>query len=206
MDEVNKTSFAVYQSFSGKWGYFRCWDILSHLIKALLRPFSFPQSSLNSLSANPTKWSITRKQFLSNLLTSCSSVFDHSVKLALKGLTVSLTKNHLCFGVSIVNFEQISSGWVRLYFMIIPSLAFSPIIPSFHKMVKRVKILRNLKHFSQITSMKLMRKPSSGEKIFLRCQLEMQERNISRKSLNSWTHGHKIRCWDSKTKQDNINC
>ena len=45
---------------------------------------------LNPLSANPTKWSNTLKQFICNLLTNCLTVFDHFVKLALKGLS-SLT-------------------------------------------------------------------------------------------------------------------
>ena len=40
----------------------------------------------NSLSANPTKWSNTLKQFVGNLPTNCLSVFDHFVILALKGL------------------------------------------------------------------------------------------------------------------------
>ena len=38
------------------------------------------------LSANPTIWSNTFKQFVGNLLTNCLSVFDHFVGLALKGL------------------------------------------------------------------------------------------------------------------------
>ena len=38
---------------------------------------------LNPLSANPTKWSNTLKQFLGYL-----SVFDHFVGLALKGLII----------------------------------------------------------------------------------------------------------------------
>ena len=42
--------------------------------------------SINLLSTNPTKWSNTLKQFVSNLPTNCLSVFDHFVKLALKGL------------------------------------------------------------------------------------------------------------------------
>ena len=42
---------------------------------------------VNSLSANPTKWSNTLKQFIGNLPKNCLSVFDHFVKLALKGLT-----------------------------------------------------------------------------------------------------------------------
>ena len=41
---------------------------------------------LNPLSANPTKWSNTLKQFVDNLPTNCLSVFDHFVGLALKGL------------------------------------------------------------------------------------------------------------------------
>ena len=41
---------------------------------------------LNPLSANPTKWSKTLKQFVGNFPTICFSVFDHFVGLALKGL------------------------------------------------------------------------------------------------------------------------
>ena len=36
--------------------------------------------SLNSLSANPTKWPITLKQFVGKLPTNCLSVFGHFVK------------------------------------------------------------------------------------------------------------------------------
>ena len=39
---------------------------------------------INPLGANPTKWSNTLKQFVSKLPTSCLSVFDHFVGLALK--------------------------------------------------------------------------------------------------------------------------
>ena len=42
-----------------------------------------------TLSANPTKWSNTLKQFAANLLLNYLSVFDHFVGLALKGLRVS---------------------------------------------------------------------------------------------------------------------
>ena len=41
---------------------------------------------LNALSASPTKWSNTLKQFFSQLPTNCLNVFDHFVVLALKGL------------------------------------------------------------------------------------------------------------------------
>ena len=42
-------------------------------------------SHINALSASPTKWSNTLKQFVGKLPTNCLSVFDHFVKLALKG-------------------------------------------------------------------------------------------------------------------------
>ena len=41
---------------------------------------------LNRLTANPTKWSNTLKQFAGNLPTNCLSVFDHFVGLALLGI------------------------------------------------------------------------------------------------------------------------
>ena len=41
---------------------------------------------INPLSANPTKWPSTLKQFVAKLPTNCLSVFDHFVKLALKEL------------------------------------------------------------------------------------------------------------------------
>ena len=43
-------------------------------------------NELNSLNANPTKWSNTLKQLVGNLPTNCLSVFDHLVRLAIKGL------------------------------------------------------------------------------------------------------------------------
>ena len=43
----------------------------------------------NPLSANPTKWPITLKQFVGKFPTNCLSVFDHFVKLVLKGLNFS---------------------------------------------------------------------------------------------------------------------
>ena len=46
----------------------------------------------NPLSANPTKWSNTHKQFIGKLPTNCLSVFDHFVKLELKGLKRTLTE------------------------------------------------------------------------------------------------------------------
>ena len=45
---------------------------------------------LNPLSANPTNWSNRLKQFVGNLPTNYLSVFEHFVKLALKGLIASV--------------------------------------------------------------------------------------------------------------------
>ena len=42
----------------------------------------------NPLSANPTKWPNTLKQFVAKFPTNYLSVFDHFLKLALKGLRV----------------------------------------------------------------------------------------------------------------------
>ena len=46
--------------------------------------------NVNPLSANSTKWSSTLKKFVGKLLMNCLSVFDHFVKLALKGLIWNL--------------------------------------------------------------------------------------------------------------------
>ena len=49
----------------------------------------------NPLSANPTKWSNTLKQFVGNFPTNYLSVFDHFVKLALKGNNISLQNAYM---------------------------------------------------------------------------------------------------------------
>ena len=48
--------------------------------------------NVNTLSANPTKWSNTLKQFIGKLPMNCLSVFDHFVGLALKGLKEGLSQ------------------------------------------------------------------------------------------------------------------
>ena len=45
-----------------------------------------PESNVNPLSANLTKWSSTLKQFFGKLPTNGLSVFDYFVGLMLKGL------------------------------------------------------------------------------------------------------------------------
>ena len=47
----------------------------------------FINELINLLSASPTKWSNTFKQFVGNLPTNCSSVFDYFMGLAPKGLS-----------------------------------------------------------------------------------------------------------------------
>ena len=57
-------------------------------------------TEINPLSANPTKWPNTLKQFVGNLPTNCLSVFGYFLNLALKGLKTKysvlkiLTKIH----------------------------------------------------------------------------------------------------------------
>ena len=41
----------------------------------------------NSLSPKPTKWSNKLKKFVSKFPMNCLGVFEHFVRLALKGLT-----------------------------------------------------------------------------------------------------------------------
>ena len=48
--------------------------------------------AINPLSANPTKWPNTLKQFVGKLPTNCLSVFGHFVNLALKRLKSEKTK------------------------------------------------------------------------------------------------------------------
>ena len=50
----------------------------------------------NPLRANFTKWSNTLKQFIGKLPTNCLSVFDHFVKLPLKGLTFTCQELKTC--------------------------------------------------------------------------------------------------------------
>ena len=50
-------------------------------------PFEDQNWVINPLSTNFTKWSNTLKQFVGKLATNRLSVFDHFVRLALKGLT-----------------------------------------------------------------------------------------------------------------------
>ena len=47
---------------------------------------------LNPLSASPTKWSNTLKQFVRNFPTNCFSVFDHFEGLALKGFKIFIQR------------------------------------------------------------------------------------------------------------------
>ena len=71
-----------------------CFVKLSHVkaarIKSWIFAFSDWDKEVNLLSANPTKWSSTLKQFVGNLPTNCLSVFDYFVKMALKGLSLTL--------------------------------------------------------------------------------------------------------------------
>ena len=61
--------------------------VFAHLnINSIKNKFEILSDQINPLSDNSTKWPNTLKQFVGNLPTNCLSVFDHFVKLALKGL------------------------------------------------------------------------------------------------------------------------
>ena len=74
-------------------------------------------SLLNPLSVNPTKWSNTLKQFVSNLPANYLSVFDHLVGLVLKGLisNVYLLLTAL-MQISRMTFGKICSDLVNLIY------------------------------------------------------------------------------------------
>ena len=59
-------------------------------------------SCFNPLSANPTKWSSTLKQFVDKLPTNCLSVFDHFVKLALKELMLRICRLEVFLGKGVL--------------------------------------------------------------------------------------------------------
>ena len=65
---------------------------------------------INPLSASPTIWSNTLKQFVCNLSTNCLSVFDHFVGLALKGLStlLPLASNQNELNMKVSNFSKIA--------------------------------------------------------------------------------------------------
>ena len=47
-------------------------------------------NNINPLSANPTNWPNTLKQFIGKLPTNCLSVFGHFVNLTFKGLIITI--------------------------------------------------------------------------------------------------------------------
>ena len=76
-------------------------DVLNDFFSNIIKNLNTPQKNhtdsiienvrdLKLLSANPTKWPNTLKQFVGNLPTNCLSEFDHFVGLALKGLKAIL--------------------------------------------------------------------------------------------------------------------
>ena len=68
------------------------------------------------LSTNPTKWSNTLKQFISNLPTNCLSVFDLFVKFALKELS-----SHQIYSKMLRQFRKPNPNFIR----VIKNLSFN---------------------------------------------------------------------------------
>ena len=63
-----------------------CYWKITDFSRFFFKPIGNARELYNPLSANPTKWSNKNKQFVGNLPINCLSVFDHIVKLALKGI------------------------------------------------------------------------------------------------------------------------
>ena len=93
----NKTKFpslkheCITNKFNGK----ACFGFAPSLLleKVNFSYFKFINKfcfSFNPLSANPTKWSNTLKQFVGKLPTNSLNLFNHFVGLALKGLILML--------------------------------------------------------------------------------------------------------------------
>ena len=61
---------------------------VTHLNTTICKNFVKMLDFLTLLSANPTKWPNTPKQFVGDFPTNCLSVFGHFVGLALKGLNL----------------------------------------------------------------------------------------------------------------------
>ena len=84
-------------------------DFMNNCISPLLLKLQEESSTIifllgnfNPLSANPTKWSNTLKQFVSKLPTNCLSVFDHFVKLVLKELILISLKYKFSDSITIL--------------------------------------------------------------------------------------------------------
>ena len=85
---ISDTFYVISLSFTQIFARNLVFSHLPGLPKGSLPNFT---SNIIPLSANPIKWSNTLKHFVSNLPTNCLSVFDHFVKLALKGLSLHFT-------------------------------------------------------------------------------------------------------------------
>ena len=90
---VNTNKFAILlQNFFKETSLFVRWYVVHS--KNVIVSFEVYYNWFNPLSANPTKWSNTLKQFAGKLATNCLSVFDDFLGLAFKGLS---DKNRFIF-------------------------------------------------------------------------------------------------------------
>ena len=85
----------------------------------LLRGLSIPLPA--PLSANSSKWSNTRKQFVDSLPTKFLSVFNHFVELASEGLTLMIFALNSCQNwliLSYINFFQFNTYYLYYQYII----------------------------------------------------------------------------------------
>ena len=117
------------------------------------------QMSLNPLTSSATKQSNTLKQFVSNLSTSCLSVFDHFLGLALKGLTDKSTTFLSIQVTQVLNIEGVSR--VQLL----------ELLPHYQTLIKKCNLNRN--HFVLISY--YFPSESLSEKKILALNLQINE-------------------------------
>ena len=93
----------------------------------------------NLLTANPKKWSNTLKQFFGNLSTNRLSMFDHFVKLALKGLR-NYTIKFFIVSKSTLPWKTVRANKNSRFQQTFSCL--KAIIESLEKDVKKIEILK----------------------------------------------------------------
>ena len=93
----------------------------------------------NLLTANPAKWSNTLKQFFGNLSTNRLSMFDHFVKLALKGLR-NYTIKFFIVSKSTLPWKTVRANKNSRFQQTFSCL--KAIIESLEKDVKKIEILK----------------------------------------------------------------
>ena len=117
---VNRNTFLVIKNC--------CIGVLFIIFPLLYSVQPCTSTNINCLSASPTKWPNTLKQFVRKLPWNCLSVFHHFVKLVLKVLNTK-TRNTRLFGPDfsfcmISNYKNefsfyVQNEWFFIFFLLL---------------------------------------------------------------------------------------